>query len=66
MWQKEARGNEFMFEDVPKGRPLWDWQRDHELSRPTRLMILIAGALTSWGIVLGVGWGAVRLFRALV
>jgi hypothetical protein len=66
MWQKEAVGNEFMFQHVPNGRPTWDWGRAHELSGPTRVMILIAGALTSWGIVLGVGWGAVRLFRALV
>jgi|HubBroStandDraft_4_1064222.scaffolds.fasta_scaffold1046363_1 hypothetical protein len=66
MRQKEALGNEFMFEDVPKGPSLWDLDREHDLSPSTRFLILIACALASWGIVLAVGWGVFRLLRALI
>jgi hypothetical protein len=51
---------------VTKGRPLWDWGREHKLSRSTRLVILIGSVLAAWGVVLGVSWGVVRLFRSLV
>jgi hypothetical protein len=54
-----------MFEDVPKSRPLWDWGHEHELSRSARLVILIGSALAAWGVVLGVSWGVVQLFRSL-